>query len=315
MVCFFQGGNTPLLSLSIVCMVFAITSLFLFFKAVTLVKIQPPTPSQAQIPREEVRQGVEVGRRENQGGNQKTLISIPYYLVRTAAEGCLFRPADRFDLLKLSVKLINSKKPSLKALHFKDRAPLFGKGMDSSKKYSKAPVVEEPPQTPPSSTNTPPREVKFLPSITGLKNKFIQFFLNKPQTELNPQPLAKVPQEGDATGKNLQALSSNDILIESKKELPTDDIKVQKSQDPQPPKQELDGDQCITCCNSKFNSVFLPCLHGGLCFTCAQTAFSQRSCCPLCNSNCLATASLEDTLVSGIFKVSKVSLLPIPPKK
>lgn len=311
MVCFFQGGNTSILALSIVSMLFAITSLFLFFKAITLVKIETQTPALPQHPRERTHQAADnAGRKEN----PKTLISIPYYLVRTAAEGCLFRPADRFDLLKISVKMINSKKTSHKALHLKERTPLFGKSTDTSKKYSKASVVEHPPAPPPIN-ESPTGEIKFLPSIAGLKNKFIQFFLNKPQKEANTQPLAKIPVEGDATGKNLHALTNGEIVIESKKELIAEDIKIQTSVNPPAPKLDLDGDQCITCCNSKFNSVFLPCLHGGLCFTCAQTAFAQRSCCPLCNSKCLATASLEETLVSGIFKVSKVSLLPITPKK
>ena len=323
MAVLFQAEKSVVVALASTCISSSALTGLLFVKSKGLYKTEPEPQrdgstttinqqSQA-IHREDL--AIPSGTGE-QRISKKTIISIPYYLVLTDAEGCLFKPADRFDLLKLSIKLLASKNNTNHKKQNKDKPPLFGKLNEPAKKFSKAnteEIKEMVDSRPPSAEHS---EAKDLPAITGLKNKFFQMFSKKlplPNPEHSNQTSSNVKAGVECQGPKIDILSNSDIMVDSRK--PGGLQEASKEERGAGGAKSHDGELCITCCNSKCDAVFLPCLHGGLCFQCAQTAFAQRPCCPLCNSHSLAAGALENTLARSIFKISRVSLLPIPSNK
>lgn len=312
----FQASKTTVILAASLAVSTAVLSAVLFLKAQLLLRMTADLPTDREIPSNGVqRDQNEVPIAAEQSRSQKTILSIPYYVTKTDTVGSLFRPADRFDLLKLSIKLLASAKIKNAKKVKKEKTHLFGKGIETSMKSSKASNQEAKDVTEPEKPDQAGSEAINIPVITGLKNKFLQIFSkNIPKKESLKPVITNDLGVSDSLNKKIEIVTSADIIVEH--EIPND-LRPKIPEQPKDlmNKNEQETDQCITCCNAQSNSVFLPCLHGGLCFTCAQTAFSQSSSCPLCKSHCLAASCTEVTPIPEIFRVAKVSLLPIPPKK
>ena len=230
--------------------------------------------------------------------DKKTVISIPYFMIRLSDETFLFKPADRFELLKLSIKMRTNKKSSEKVL-------LFGKAVkDTKSKY-----IQEP-ELPGSQIKVSTRRdfklpIK-MPTLAGFKNKFMSVF----RPDENQKPIIAKPSHTFPDIPNLESISSRidrDKKKESEQTAPEIDQLGRQLE-----KADPDKDTCIICCNAKACCSFMPCLHGGLCFSCAKTAFSERQNCPFCNCKSVAVTELVDTELPTMYRSTSIYLLPVP---
>lgn len=251
------------------------------------------------------------GRRSKE---KRTIISIPYYVIRINNETSMFKPADRFELLKLSVKLRDNKKEP-------EKAPLFSKPDRENKTVNtqeKGKIITLKPEI--------SRKEVFpsinLPNMKGIKNKFLAVFhLDSNQKK----PKAAKPQQPEEAIAKLESITARmQHLKDQQPEEKTHDLKTVdrlaekdrvKEQGTKRDEDQSKDDLCITCCNAETNCAFLPCLHGGLCFSCGKLAFEERQYCPLCNCRSLAVVELERTVLPNIQRSVSINLLPVAPAK
>ncbi len=125
----FQASKATIILTACVSLAAAVASSSLYYKTKPLLQPADASSTSAQTSTPEVqREPIEAAPAAQPPPKpRKTILSIPYYVSKTDSGGSLFRPADRFDLLKLSVRLLASQKSNNGKKQKRDKVALFGK--------------------------------------------------------------------------------------------------------------------------------------------------------------------------------------------
>lgn len=240
----------------------------------------------------------------------KPQVKIPYYVVRVDYETWLFKKADRYDLLKLSVQMHGSKPRTEKQFILK-------RSVVELKDLEKGTSQEQNQKAAEGKSKHPEKDFKIsMPTFSGIKNKFLKTF--KLQDSKAPETAKLQAEKPSAKNQPDTHQKLNDIKV-GIKSIDKNKQSSDRDTDSKLPSEYVlkdvvdkkENDLCITCCTFKVNALFLPCLHGGLCFVCAKTAFDTRQCCPFCNCAATAAGELETTELQAIHRIATIYILPV----